>query len=362
MQLENYLLYLEKTVAASSDKVQKHLVKKFMEAGIAVKSSDVSGQLCLEGFETIDSSDKTLPELLLACLHTSERARLLYEKWEFEKDYKYSVVFSCNNFSDLFKTVSRIEPLQDICENEYVSTTFDKPVAYHTKDYSFLKFNLNFAAIHPLTQEEFLLKYPFVVVFHPYGELIEFRFDVVKRLFVSGKQETTIYSDLIFSMRTYLEKNFSCELSPLNMDFLVNANNTDPTVKLIAQFMNLPSGGKAQLEVGNNQEYVLPVIGELKALLSDFQSDLEKIPDFKDALEQFMYEMEEMSDYPWIELLWGNEIKTRSIHVKFIFNYMRNDYCLIQHYSSNVLIGMERMNHVIKYIIRHRNDDQGQTE
>lgn len=365
MQLENYLLYLEKTAAASSDKVQKHLVKKFIEEGIAVKNSNVSGQLCLKGFETVDISDKSLTEQLLACLHASERARLLYERWEFEKDYKYSVVFSCDNFPDLFKTVSQINPLQDICENEYISTSFEKPVvpvAYHTTEYSFLKFNLIFAAVHPLTQEEFLLKYPFLVVFHPNGELIEFRFDVVKRLFVSGKQETTIYADLIASMRAYLEKNFSCKLSPLDMDFMVNASNTEPTVKLIAQFMKLPNGGKAQLEVGNNQEYVLPVIGELKALLSAFQTELESIPDFKDALEQFMYEMEEMSDYPWIELLWENEIKTRGIHVKFIFNYMRNDYCLIQHYSSNVLIGMERMNHVIKYIIRHRNDDQGQTE
>ena len=32
--------------------------------------------------------------------------------------------------------------------------------------YYFLKFNLAYAAIHPLTQEEFLTKYPFLVVFH----------------------------------------------------------------------------------------------------------------------------------------------------------------------------------------------------
>ena len=75
-----------------------------------------------------------------------------------------------------------------------------------------------------------------------------------------------------------------------------------------------------------------------------------------------MFEMEEMSDYPWIELLWENEIKTRSIRVKFVFNYMNNSYCLIQHYYSNVLIGMERMNYVIEYIISHRNDDTTQTE
>ena len=126
--------------------------------------------------------------------------------------------------------------------------------------------------------------------------------------------------------------------------------------------MKLPNGGNAQLDVGNNQEYILPFIGELRSLLNDNQAELEKVPDFREALEQFMFEMEEMSDYPWIELLWENEIKTRSNRVKFVFNYMNKSYCLIQYYYSNVLIGMERMNYVIEYIVNHRNDDTTQNE
>lgn len=218
-----------------------------------------------------------------------------------------------------------------------------------------MKFNLTFAAIHPLSQEEFLLKYPFLVVFHKQDKIIEFRFDVIKRLYILGKRETTIYADLISEMKNYLETVYYCSLTSLNLDFMVNVSKEDYDVKLIAQYMKLPSGGNAQLEVGKNLEYVLPFIGELKSLLADNQTDLEKVPSIRLALEQFMYEMEEMSDYPWIELLWENEIKTRSIRVKFVFNYMSNDYCLIQHYYSNFLIGMERMNHVIKYIVNHRN-------
>lgn len=108
--------------------------------------------------------------------------------------------------------------------------------------------------------------------------------------------------------------------------------------------------------------FLLPFIGELRSLLNDNQAELEKVPDFREALEQFMFEMEEMSDYPWIELLWENEIKTRSNRVKFVFNYMNKSYCLIQYYYSNVLIGMERMNYVIEYIVNHRNDDTTQNE
>lgn len=357
MKLDNYQLYLEKTAEVSSDKVKRSLMKKFLEAGIAKKDEDFSGQMCLEGFESVDISGKNLSEQFLHCIRNSEKARLLYERWEFEKDYKYSVVFTCNDFAALLQRIVEIIPLDGECENEYTFDSFTKPVSFHTENYSFLKFNLTFSAIHPLSQEEFLLKYPFLVVFHKCEELIEFRFDVIKRLYITGKRETTIYSDMISAIKEYLEVHYDCKVTSLNMDFMVNVGKNDPDVKLIAQYMKLPSGGNAQLEVGNNQEYVLPFIGELQTILANNQADLEKVPTIREALEQFMYEMEEMSDYPWIELLWENEIKTRNIHVKFVFNYMGNDYCLIQHYYSNFLIGMERMNYVIKYIVSHRNDD-----
>ena len=84
--------------------------------------------------------------------------------------------------------------------------------------------------------------------------------------------------------------------------------------------------------------------------------ELEKVPVLKEAFNQFMFENEELSDYSWIEVMWEDEIKTRSIRVKFIFSYRGNEYCLLQHYFSPSLIGMERMNHVIRYIGEHRPD------
>lgn len=40
---------------------------------------------------------------------------------------------------------------------------------------------------------------------------------------------------------------------------MVNVCKRDENVKLIAQSMKLPNGGNAQLDVGNNQEYILPL-------------------------------------------------------------------------------------------------------
>ena len=166
MQLNNYLEYLEKTVMAYSDKVKRHLVKQFIQHGIATKQTDTSGQLYIEGLETVDISEKTLSEQLVTCIHQSKRAGYALEKWEFLKDYKYSVIFTCDDFSSTLKKAQEILPLKDTYENDYLYTSFVKPVAYSMDGYYFLKFNLAYAAIHPLTQEEFLTKYPFLVLFH----------------------------------------------------------------------------------------------------------------------------------------------------------------------------------------------------
>lgn len=355
MQLDNYRLYLENTAKAYSRKEKKYLVNLFLNEGVAEKNVEMSGQINLNGEEIIELTDQDIEEQFLLCIKKSEKARRLFESWEFEKDYKYSVIFLTDEFDVFLAKVLKLEPLKNCCENNFVFDSFVKPVAFHSEDYSYLKYNLKFAAIHPITQDEFLLKYPFLVVLHKHEKVVEFRFDVVKQLYLSGKKETSIYVDLISTMKKYLSQNFGCALKALDLSFIVNVSKSDDSVRLIAQSMKTPGGGKAQLEVGNNQEYVLPVIGELKSLMLEKQAELEKVPSVREALEQFMYEMEEMSDYPWIELLWENEIKTRSNHVKFIFDYMGKDYCLLQYYYSN-LIGMERMNNVVKYIISHRND------
>lgn len=363
MQLDNYREYLQHTVLSYPDKVKKYLINMFLERGIAVKGMAVQTNLFENEQEPIDISGESLDMQLLTCMSKSQRAVIELEKWEFCKDYKYSVIFTCDDFPSVLEKVKAIAPIADDCENEYLdASSFVRPVSYHTGKYHFLKFNLAYAAVHPLTNEEFLSKYPFLVVFHEDGELVEFRFDVLKKVFLSDSKDANIYARFIADRIKYFSEEFCCNLSPLSLEFMVNVGKNDDKVKLIAQYMKLPSGGNAQLEVGNNKEYMMPFLGELRSLLNDNQQELEKVPDFRAAMEQFMFEMEEMSDYPWIELLWENEIKTRSNHVKFMFNYMNQSYCLIQHYYSSVLIGMERMNYVVEYIVRHRNDNTAKTE
>ena len=355
MKLENYNIYLGKTADSYSNKVKKYLVKKFLDKGIVSKKGDISGQLDIDGSECIDIANYKLVDQIRLCLR-KEEGKKLFENWEFEKDYKYSVLFEADDFESLWNNFGEITPLEEL-ENNFIAETLSEPVAYQTDNYRYLKFNLKFAATNTYSDDEYLLKYPFIIVLHKNEKVVEFRFDVIKKIYLPERGGDKIYKDLIEKAEIYLKENYSCNLKAVDLDFLININQKDESVKLIAQSMKTPNGGNAQLNVGNNQEYVIPVIGELKALLADHQGELEKSPELKEALEQFLYEMEDMSDYPWIELLWENEIKTRSNQVKFIFNYMGQDYCLLQYYYSN-LIGMERMNDVVKYIMCHRKDDK----
>ena len=205
------------------------------------------------------------------------------------------------------------------------------------------------------------MKFPFIVLIHKENKIIEFRFDVIKNVYFDENYGPIIYVDMIQQMQEYIKTNYHNVLIPMDMNFMVQVAKDEADVILIAEYLRLSSGGNAQLEVGNNQEYMLPFIGELRALLIDYQSEFEKAPILKEALEQYMYEKEEMSDYPWIQLKWKDDIKTRSFSIKLTFDYMNKNFCLVQHYYNNVLVGMERMNYVVKYFSAHRNIDKPKT-
>lgn len=361
MEHNNYIEFLQGTIEGYPTKVKKHLNKIFFNSGIAQDTPQTTIDNVIE--PSINVQDLELTEKLFACIKQHEKAIILFEEWEYDKDYKYSTLFTSATFDQLVEKVkSNGEYKLSVNEKSESSRMFQglqSPLVQTHQELMILKFNLKFAAVDPLTTKELLLKYPVLAVFHTEEKLIEFRFDGLKRVYMPEKREQTFYSDLIKDILTYFSTKLDCQLHPLELDFLITEakKTTQTAVRLMAQYMKLPSGGNAQLEVGNNLNYILPIIGELKELIDNNLLELEKTPSFKNALDQFIFENEELSDYSWVEIMWENEIKTRSIRVKFIFNYRNYPYCLLQHYYNNVLIGMERMNHVTRYISNHRGDD-----
>ena len=351
MKKESYINYIKYTLTTYNKDNKKALLKLFEEKNIAKKKDS---QTTLFDNEMVPIDYSKIDESVLECIEKNDKSIEEYDVFQFTRSYKYSVICSIENFENLMEKVELLPTYKYNVDEINLYDEVKSPVKYNLDNYTMVVFNKKYEAIHPQTGDELLLHYPVLLVFHKDLELVEIRFDSVKRLFTGGERDQTIYIKLIEDVLAFFLENYNAELKPLDLEFMIEMSKKDENedIKLISQYMNLSTGGKAQLTVGNNEEYVLPIIGELKNIINDLKEELDKNLKIKDALEQFIYEKEETTDYPWIEVLFMNKegIKTRNNHVKFIFNYMGKPYSLITYYYNDALIGMERMNDVTRFI------------
>lgn len=119
MKRDNYLLYIQQTVLSYSTKTKQHILKLFIEKNIASKDDNINGQLKTDGNECINVSGMDLDSAILYCLEHKEEAIKLVEKWEFVKDYKYSVLFTSEEFDSVVEQIRKIKVLESL-EQEYI--------------------------------------------------------------------------------------------------------------------------------------------------------------------------------------------------------------------------------------------------
>lgn len=118
--------------------------------------------------------------------------------------------------------------------------------------------------------------------------------------------------------------------------------------------MFLSTGGNATLASGNySDDVILPILGELKEIIKknadifDVDTTGRKI---KELLNDYINDAENTADLPWVSLRWANEVKSKSIQVKFIAsNSDIKDFSLMQFYNNSR--GIEGMIYVAKYLI-----------
>lgn len=351
MKKETYLKFIKYTLSTYNKVNKKELLKKYKNANL-VKKKEEHPTLFDDGLVDIDYSN--LEDTLFQCIEKSDEAAKIYEIFQFTKSYKYSVLFKSIDFDKLIKSMDSINNYEYKKEGAKLFDELSNPEKMEIDDRIIVRFNKKYEAVHPQTTDELLLHYPVIVVLHKNVNIVEFRFDAIKRLFVEGTRDQTIYVNLIQEIISFFHENNLGELIPLDLEFMIEITKNDEikNIKLLSQYMFMKNGGKAQLTVGNNEEYILPIIGELKNIMNELEDELSKNIKIKDALEQFIYEKEETTDYPWIEVLFLDPegIKTRNNHVKFTFNYMNKKYCLITYYYNDTLVEMERMNNVTQFI------------
>ena len=287
------------------------------------------------------------------CLRQVNKAVKSIEKWEFEKNYRYSMLFQVNNFDEsvLCELVNRKDAFwyNDIDQYEELYPVVQKPSMIRETDKLIIKFNLKLKVTN-VSGTELKKRYSIVGIFHITQNIFEIRFDGLEAQF--SQEKSKFAQGALEWLRKYLKVSLvSLELEPV-ADYM-KRNGKKNKVVLAGQDMRMATGGKATIDIGNDDNKILPFIGELKAIMEEYTEELEQVPELKTVLDDFIYEKENLSEFPWIKFSFGE----KKVEVKFTFNYGKEKGCLLQHLYSPLKSnqGRERLDYVTNYIIDVRN-------
>ncbi|MDQ0186940.1 hypothetical protein ACFOST_17850 [Cytobacillus kochii] len=363
MFFEEYKEFLIQTTNEVYPKyIQNHILKGLEKEHIV----NDDGNLSLFD-DSMDISEVPEEEKLAASIQHRTEAIKFIEEWEFNKHYKYSVIFRYDNL-DMDKINEGIEK-NDIANFSTSGELFDQlvstkrngfgelefakgaiPTFYETDEFIFLKFSIKYHFNNFQNGHVTKLKYPILVVFFKELNIFEIRFDKIKN---SYKDKDTLYVDNISMVHGWLRSKLGLNIIIVNLEPRIESicRDANNDVVVHSQCMSLRTGGKATLEVGGNTDNLLPILGELKELMNRNKILFEESKEIKDLLEDFISDTEETADLPWIALRWTNQIKAKEIIVKFQHRYMGTNYSLLQYFGSQTQV--ERMNYVTKYLIEN---------
>ncbi len=363
LNIMEYKGVLETTIKETYPKYLQEKVKKKLEANHIASSTD---DLFTSSGESTKLSEQSLTQQLITVLNEKpEETISCIQDLEYFNSYKYSTLFNLNNYNETLlermienNLILRYDEGQcDFCTDFQGSDSIKPTFRVINEELVCLKFSNQVTGYLPISDNNSrTIKYPIMVLIHKSLNTVEIRLDKIKGFLKNGDE--FFYKKQITFIKEWLESYLKLEINPVNLppviEFMRPKLTGNGEVKVTAQAMDLATGAKAILDTGVNDEFVLPLLGELKNLIQEnfdlFDSN-EQTQQIKVLLNNFILETEETALLPWISLTWTNEIKSKAVKVKFSFN---PEYTLLQYYGNNA--EMERMNNVTKYIIDNQTE------
>lgn len=356
MELQEYKEFLFPELETYNKRMTDYLEKKLAECGLINRISTDENEI------TLDKIKKTNTNVLIGCInHLEIKGIKFIEEWEFKKSYEYSVLFEATNLNKqhLLSKLLHVATKFNIEDNlhEAIYPMIKNPTYIEEDDLIILKFSLFKEAFHPQSEEKLKIKYPIIVVFYTNDNVVEIRYGTIKGFFVDDYHQ--FYSWNLKQVNTWIFQNLEIVLDNFLLEKLINDLKENEDVRLDGQDMRFSDGGTARLQVGHKVSDPLPLLGELKKLISENEEFSESIA-VQQLLETWIKSKEDEAEYKWISLCWPHkdDIKWKNVTVKFQFDYFGPDVCLLYHYSGPV--GMERMNSVTRYIIKNRDCIEGE--
>lgn len=349
---------LKDTVEFYPSILKRAIVKKFKDDGLVTSNK----KKIKEGshFPIFSANSEDVISSTLA----DELFEGYYENIEFEKCYKYSIplFFECDNadFMSILSGLSKKNKAILFNEHEYqvinnqIKTNIIEciPTFKKTGKYVLIKFLIkqntfrfiNGAAV------PYDIRYPIIISINPTKSVLEIRFDGGK---FDADSQIEFITPLINYCIKWLKENLHLKLFSVNSDNAIERIKRDSIPKAIIyrQFMEMKSGASAELTASDNERNLLPFIGELRDLISNNEDVFNRCLESKKLLENYLDELEETANYPYIHIKWLDSKKSHEFSVKITFNYYNRK--LIQMHSMQCAgrVMKERMEYAIEYLL-----------
>lgn len=285
------------------------------------------------------------------------------EKWEFEKYYKYSMLYKIPHEVDIVAILNhqieqgKILDYNAIEDKEVFSSIAEFPSYINRGNNHYLKFNLKFEALDS-NRIEHKKRYPIVVCIDANSHILEVCYDIIEGLFGIEKE---LYVDMV---KNWISNNIIRTLESFDLtsivEYIIKHGESDG-VHTVLQNMNLINGGVATLGVGKKRNNILPFVGEIKAIISNYRNELkDNNPDFLNEIDQYFYEIDEMTKYPWVLI----KFSTIKVDVKFTKAPDNGGGYILQHYTNQAINNQDRgrMDYVKNYINHIGTIIEGDTE
>lgn len=290
-------------------------------------------------------------ERLKYCLTENTDLIKAIQKWEFDKNYKYSILYEVKEFSiDNLKLLLEDKLIIDSEKIEFedlYATTMKPSLKYFDSGF-YLKFNLKLDG-KDVTGVDIKRRYPILTIYNNITNILEIRIDPLDTVYNKDRFK------YLYSTTSWIRQFLKMNLVPLELEDIVNyivENGKIDQVTRSGIDMSTSNGGKVTMDIGKDDSMSLPFIDELKEFLVTYKEEFERAPILKQAFEEFIYDKETLSDFHWIKL----KFEEKNFDVKFTLNYGKNNECLIQHLHSAIKsnIGRERMDYVTEYLNKIR--------
>lgn len=358
MDESSFLEFYTNTMNGYSNAFRRYTLRIMEEKSFAVFDSQIklSSDYTIPYVDRDNAIDETTNDIQFA---------KFYEYLEVIKLYKYSVplFFSFDSdFQALFSKKGYSELKPHVFIPSFILGTMigeESPVYYMENNDIYLKFVLQKSYV--TTESEVVnYRFPVVIYINTTYSFLEIRYDAVR---YDPRSSIDTYTRLVLDCMEWIHKELGIKLFSCNHnDMIPNLkDNSDDSVKIYKQMMQLSSGGSAELTASEQADYVLPFIGELRELIDENESIFDKCDDVRKLLEQYLDDKEATASYPYIYIKWVKPVESESYTVKVIFDYFNTKYTLMQHISGQCKnLGKERMNDAIKYLCESRSFVKGE--